>query len=216
MQPQETNTSEPAPEESSTNSTGQANFDFMLKDQPAQQRPSPGGKFSGLNRPAKLLIGAVVGLVVAIVAAIIFSGGGSSNSQQLLDLMAQDQEIIRVSQSQQQNLQDSTTKGLSATTVAALSSQKTQLGSALSKSGVKYSPKELGVKQNSATDAQLQAAAQNNNLDQAYIAYLKGALSTYLKSLNDAYLTSKTRTLQTVITQSSDSVKTLLDSPQFK
>jgi hypothetical protein len=192
-----------------------ANFDFMLKQQPAQPNQSPTGKLSRLSRPAKLLILAVVGLLISIVAAVIL-GGGNSNSQQVLGLMAQNQEIVRVSQLQDEKLRDPSTKGLSATTQAALKSQNAQLGDYLSKAGVKYDPKQLGAKQNKNTDSELQAAEQNNNLDQAYINYLKNALTNYLNSLESVYPTSKSRTLQESLSQSYDSVETLLKSSQFK
>jgi len=73
----------------------------MLNQQ--QQQPQPKKKFglpAGLGKAAKLLIAAATILVIATAVALIFSGGDSSSSQ-VLDLMAQNQEIARVSQLQE-------------------------------------------------------------------------------------------------------------------
>lgn len=196
-------------------SSNSSDFDFMLKQQPAQPNQSPAGKFSRLNRPAKLLVAALIGLIIAIVAAVIL-GGGSNNSQQVLGLMAQGEEIIRVSQAQDQKLRDENTKGLSATTQVALKSQKASFGDYLSKAGVKYGPKELAAKQDKNTDTQLETAAQNNRLDNAYVEYLQTSLSAYLDSLRSASQTAKSKTLKEALQSADNSVDTLLKSPQFK
>jgi hypothetical protein len=130
--------------------------------------------------------------------------------------MAQNQEIVRVSQLQEQKFKDQDTKDLSATTQAVMSSQKFQFANYLSKAGVKYSPQQLLAKMNASTDTDLQTAAQNNNLDQAYIAYLKNSLTTYLDSLNSTSRTSKSQSLKDTLRSAQNSVQTLLNSPKFK
>ncbi|HLG90546.1 MAG TPA: hypothetical protein VI336_00035 [Candidatus Saccharimonadales bacterium] len=190
-----------------------ANFDFMLKQKPQQKKSF--GLPSGLGKPAKLLIAAAVALVIAIAAALIF-GGGDSNSKQVFDLMAQNQEIVRVSRLQDQKFTDEDTKGLSATTQAVMSSQKFQLGDYLSKVNVQYSEQQLAAKMNKNTDADLQTAAQNNNLDSAYVSYLKASLTTYMNSLNEAFTATSSQSLKSTLQSAYESVQTLLKSPQLK
>ncbi|MEX1059197.1 MAG: hypothetical protein WEC17_02085 [Candidatus Saccharimonadales bacterium] len=205
------------PPQTNQNSTPpeQADFGFMLNQQQPQAPSSPGARFAKFGKPAKLLIAALVVLIIVIVAALIF-GGGANDSKQVLDLMAQNQEITRVSQLQDQKLSDENTKGLSATTQATMNSQKAELGSYLSKAKAKYSPQQLAAKQSSDTDTQLQAAAQNNNLDQAYASYLKTSLTNYLNSLSGAFKATKSQTLKSTLQSAYDSVQTLLKSPQFR
>ncbi|MBI2285317.1 hypothetical protein HYU82_00640 [Candidatus Saccharibacteria bacterium] len=190
-----------------------ADFDFMLKQKPQQKKKF--GLPTGLGKPAKLLIATVVALVIAITAALIFSGGDNS-SKQVFDLMAQNQEIVRVSQLQDQKFTDEDTKGLSATTQAVMGSQKFQLGDYLSKVNIKYSEQQLATGMNSGTDTELQTAAQNNNLDDAYATYLKTSLMAYLNSLNSTYQATQSQTLKTTLKAAYESVQTLLNSPQFQ
>lgn len=187
----------------------------MLNQQQPEAQKGPVGKFSSLGKPAKILATAVVALILVVVAAMVFSSG-ESNSQQVINLIAQNQEIIRVSQLQDQKFSDGNTKGLSATTQAAMNSQKFQLSDYLTKANVKYSPQQLAAKMNPNIDTKLQTAAQNNNLDDAYISYLKTSLTDYMNSLSETFKATKSQTLKSALQSASNSVQTLLNSPQFK
>lgn len=202
----------PQTEESSTPSDSN-DFDFMLKQKNEQKKRL--GWLSKLNTPAKLLLAAAAGLIVAILAAAVL-GGGENNGDQVVDLMAQNQEIVRVSKLQEQKFKDQDTKDLSATAQAVMSSQKFQFSNYLSQAEVKYSPQQLSAKMNQSTDTDLQTAAQNNNLDQAYVAYLKNSLSTYLNSLNTTLQTAKSQSLKDTLESAQNSIETLLNSPKFK
>ncbi|HLG91147.1 MAG TPA: hypothetical protein VI336_03270 [Candidatus Saccharimonadales bacterium] len=205
------------PPQTDQNSTpsDKTDFGFMLSQQQPQTQTSSAGRFSNLGKPAKILA-ATVGVLIIVIAGALILGGGDSSSKQVLDLMAQSQEIARVSQQQDLKFTDTNTKGLSATTQAAMNSQKFELGSYLGKAGVKYGQKELAVKLNQKTDTDLQTAAQNNNLDGAYVSYLKTSLTTYLNSLNSTYQAANSQTLKTNLKAAYDSVQVLLKSPQFK
>jgi hypothetical protein len=191
-------------------------FGFMMNQQQPPPSSGPAGKISSFGKPAKILVGLGALFAIVIVAALIFSSGSSGSSQQVLDLMAQNQEIVRVSAAQDQKFSDGNTKGLSATTQAALTSQQKELASYLSKTKVKYGQKELAAKTNPATDTQLETAAQNNSLDDAYAQYLKSSLSAYSVSLSKTYKSTDSTVLKTALQAAYDSVKTLLDSPQFR
>ena len=188
----------------------------MMNQQQPPPSSGPAGKISRFGKPAKILVGLALVFVVVIVAALIFSSGGSGSSQQVLDLMAQNQEIARVSAAQDQKFTDGNTKGLSATTQAALASQQIEFGNYLSKTKVKYDQKQLAAKTNPATDTQLETAAQNNSLDDAYAQYLRNSLSAYSVSLSKTYKSADSASLKTALQAAYDSVRTLLDSPQFR
>lgn len=202
----------PQTDESSTSSDPN-DFDFMLKQQSEQKKRF--GWLSKLNTPAKLLIAAATGLIIAIITAAIL-GGGQNSGDQVIGLMAQNQEIVRVSQAQEQKFKDQDTKDLSATTQAVMSSQKFQFGIYLGQAEVKYSPQQLSSKMDEKTDTDLQTAAQNNDLDQAYTAYLKNSLTTYLNSLSSLLQTTNSQSLKDALQSARDSIQTLLNSPQFK
>lgn len=188
-------------------------FDFMLNGQPKQQKTTGGP--SSWGKPAKIFAAAGILFVLVIIIAVIF-GGKSGGGNQVVDLMAQNQEIIRVSLAQDPQLKDTNVKGLSATTQTVLASQQSELANYLARAKVKYKPKDLAKRTNINTDAQLQSAAQNNNLDSSYTAYLKTSLTTYQNSVSKVYKISKSTLLKDTLQSAYDSVTTLLNSPQFK
>ncbi|HEY5550222.1 MAG TPA: hypothetical protein VIK37_03450 [Candidatus Saccharimonadales bacterium] len=195
--------------------TEPADFGFMLNQQQPPAPTSPTARFAKFGKPAKLLILALIALIIVIVVALIFSGG-DKNSNQVLNLMTQNQEIVRVSQLQDQKFTDANTKGLSATTQSVMSSQKVELADYLAKAKVKYGEQQLATGLNKNTDTELEAAAKNNNLDQAYISYLKTSMVEYLNSLNETFQATKSKTLKSTLQSAYDSIQTLLKSPQFK
>lgn len=193
MQPQET---APGPD-----------FDFITKEQPAPKRQ----RFAGLGKPAKILIGSLAVLIIVTAAALLL-GRGNTSSQQIVDLMAQNQEIIRVSQLQDEQFKDPNTKALATTTVINLQSQQQQLSNYIGD----VSENQLVAKTDAATDSKLETAARNNTLDNTYIAYLKAALTAYQNSLTEIYQSTKSQTLVEILQSAFNSVDTLLKSPHFK
>ncbi len=207
-------------------------FDFMLKDQSKPKKFF--GLGGGMGAPAKILLGAT-GVLIIILAAAVFLGGGKTNSQQLLDLMAQSQEILRVTELEKQQLKDQNVLNLAATTEAVLASQQSDFSAYLTAQKIKYKPSVLATHTNEATDAQLQAAAQNNNLDDAYVIFLNNTLKTYQASLNTVFGATKGKdrelciqvsisvdktecgqTYAGALQSAYQSVNTLLNSSQFK
>lgn len=185
-------------------------FDFMLKDRPKPKRSL--GLPSGIA--GKILVIGVAIVVIILAASLIF-GGKKSNTTQVLDLMAQQQEMIRVSKLEDRQFTDANVLNLSATTQETLQSQQAQLKLYLSKIKAKYKLKQLAARTNQSTDAQLQTAYQNNNLEKAYVLYLKNALATYQSSIQELYKTTPSKTLKLSLNEAYSSVAVLLKSPQF-
>ncbi len=205
MPPQQTDTP------GSVGSGPQPDFGFMLKQEP-KQKPS---RLSSLGKPAKLLLGVGVAFVIVIIVAVVLSGG-SGGSKQVVGLMAQSQEILRVTKAQEQQFKDVNTMALAATTEATLTSQQNDFSTYLMGAGIKYGPKELALSTNTSTDAELQTAAQNNNLDRAYATYLKNALTVYQNSMNTVFKDTGSASLKTSLESAYASVATLLQSPEFR
>lgn len=218
MQPQGTNpqaTSPAPPVESGQNSTGPAGqFDFMLKNQPRPPRRF-GALFSGLPRPAKIVLAALGVFFVLIILYTLLFGGKTSSSDPLTSVMATAQEISRVSSLVQQQTQAVDTKALAATTGTVLNSQKQELQSYFKSKKVKVDSKKLASKLDKKTDAQLTAALQNNNYDQAYFNYLKTSLANYQNTLNVANKSAPSK-VQAILKADYGSIQTLLSAPQLK
>lgn len=189
-------------------------FDFMFKD-----RPKPPGRirllFSGIPKPAKIVLAALSSLLLLVILYTIFLGGKTTNTDQLTSVMATAREISRVSALAQQQAQAIDTKDLATTTGAVLSSQEQELRSYLKTSKVKIDNKKLAAKLDKNTDKQLTTALQNNNYDQTYFNYLKTNLANYLNTLNVANKDASSK-VQTILKADYNSVQTLLGAPQLK
>lgn len=201
MQPQEPSTGPPS------------QFDFMMAD---SHKPKSGFRLPlpNLPKPILLVVGVLVILIVIIVAASFFSRSRNSVANQLVDIMARAQEIARVSTLAEPEVQTSETKALAATTQAALSSEQQQLGQYLSSRKFKFSEKSLVRYLDQNIESQLELAAQNGNLDETYINYLKKQLADYNAALQKAYLVASPNT-QAILSEAFSSTKVLLSAPQI-
>jgi hypothetical protein len=186
-------------------------FDFMLK-----QNAQPKRSFSMPNVPKPLKIAGLVvtGIILLIIVLSLFSGGGGSKP--MVGAVARAQETIRVTAiAQQLSLRDPQTQALAATVNSALLSDKQQLVGYLVKNHVKVSTVELAANTDKSNDASLQAAAQNNGLDAAYIAYLKTALAKYQSDLQVAFKSTGPNG-KVIINNSFESTRALLNSSPIK
>jgi hypothetical protein len=190
------------------------NFDFMLKDQPKPKR----SLMPNLSKPLKIGLAVTGGIILLIIISSLLSGRNNGASQPIIGALARGQEILRVTALLQQpplQLRDPQTQALSATVSSSLSSDQQQLVSYLAKNHTKVNTVQLAADVNKSTDASLQSASQNNNLDSAYITYLKSNLGTYQTDIQTAYKSAGSNG-KALLQKSFDSVNTILSSPQLK
>jgi hypothetical protein len=190
------------------------NFDFMLKDQPKPKRSF----MPNLSKPLKIGLAVAGGIILLIIISSLLSGRNNGASQPIIGALARGQEILRVTALLQQpplQLRDPQTQALSATVSSSLSSDQQQLVSYLAKNHTKVNTVQLAADVNKSTDASLQSASQNNNLDSAYITYLKSNLGTYQTDIQSAYKSAGSNG-KALLQKSFDSVNTILSSPQLK
>lgn len=189
-------------------------FDFMLKDQPKAKRGLP---MPNLPRPVKIAMAVAGVLILLIIVASLLSGRNKGSSQAFAGVLARGQETLRVTQlvQQQLQLQNPQTQALAATVGSALSSDAAQITSYLAKNHIKLSGAQLAADKDSSTDASLQTASQNNNLDGAYVSYLQGALTKYENDLQTAYKSAGPNG-KTLLQTAFGSASTLLSAPPLK
>jgi hypothetical protein len=163
-------------------------FDFMLKDNQGPKRRLP---LPSLNLPKPIKIGLVVmaAIVVLIIISSLLSGRSTGNNQPVINALARDQEILRVTSlvQTQLHLQDPQTQAAAATAASMLTSEKIELVSYLAQIHTNVSAAQLNADIDKTTDSSLQTASQNNGLDTAYVAYLKDNLAKYQTDLQTAY-----------------------------
>jgi hypothetical protein len=85
----------------------------------------------------------------------------------------------------------------------------------LARNHSKVSAAALGADNDKTSDASLQAAAQNNGLDSAYVTYLRDSLNKYETDIQTAYKTAGPNG-QKLLNDISISTTTLLNSPPLK
>jgi hypothetical protein len=189
-------------------------YNFIFNNQKPQRRFSL--KFSGnsLGKLALLIIGGciVLGIVIIVLSSLF---GPKINTKQIVDIMARDEEIRRVSTIVVQKTTDLNTANLASTTSAALTSDESRLNDYLNNNKVKAPPKELVVYINKNTDGEIDSAEQNNRLSEYYNSYLKKVLTDYQTAIKTAYDGTNGTKIRSELQEISDSTKTILSAPQL-
>jgi hypothetical protein len=122
--------------------------------------------------------------------------------------------VTSLAQSQLQ-LQDPQTQALAATVTAAISSDQKQLTDYLAASKTKVGTAQLASATDKNTDSSLQTASRNNNLDSAYVNYLKSALTKYQSDLQTAFKSAEPNG-KVLLQQAFESANTLLTTAPLK
>jgi hypothetical protein len=187
-------------------------YNFILQDKPKPKT----SLMPNMPRVVLYGIGAVIAVLLLILIFGLVFGQKNTGTANILEAIGRSQEISRVTEAQSPKLKDPTTLSLASTTQASLTSEQSELTGWLAKHKVKADPKKLAIYKNSATDDQLQQAAQNNNLDSAYLAYLNKSLTEYANALSNAYRATSSPSAKIILKESFDSAQTLLSAPVFK
>ena len=159
-------------------------FDFILKN---DQAPKSRLAMPSLPKPVLFLLTGVLILFTLIIIFSLLSSRGNAGTKQLVDLLSRQQEIIRVSSIAKPLLRNSDTLNLEATAEASATSDKAQLLAYLKAIYIKVNQKKLTIYLNKTSDSSLKTAAQNNNADSIYTAYLKTHLADYRAALRAAF-----------------------------
>ena len=188
------------------------NYEFIMKDAPKKKMSLPS---LDLPKPAKYILLGLGGLIVVIVLFSLL-GGGPKGGTGVTNLMAEQQEIVRVSTLAQTLTKDSTTQALVATVNASVSSEQSELAGYLGKNAPRSNSKLLAKDKNASTDLVLNGAVQKNNLETTYDTYLRQALGAYQTDLNQAFKDSKSSSLKAILSRAYQSTQTLLSSFPLK
>lgn len=167
----------------------QPNYDFIMNPaQPTRKSPFSFGGGSSLAMRILVVVGGL--FVVMIIVAILLSAfAQNSNFDKAAMLsVAQDQtEIVRLATRGGQDSVSQDNKNFSATAKLGIASEQATLLKYLAAQGYAPDPKELTLKQSSATDAQLDSAKSSSTFDTTYVSVMKKSLTTYKNDLSAAY-----------------------------
>ena len=141
----------------------------------------------------------------------VFGGGQKDNKTQLVTIVQEQNEIVRVAGLASGQARTQNALNLSVSTSASVASSQQQLTALVSKQ-TKLSPKTVALKKNSKTDALLTSAAENNQFDDTFTKTLQAQLVTYQKDLKTAYDGSSNKATKQVLQSAYNGVNTLLGS----
>lgn len=172
-----------------------------------------------VKMPSKMiLIAGGLGLLMLIVllASLLF-GGSDKHKTELLDLMARQQEILRVTDLATNKDLTSNTKALLVTLSATVSSDRIQFKSYYASTvSKKIDAKLLTTYRSSQTDAKLASAAQNGHYEDTLIAAIVSELKNYQAALKIDYTKITGKNGRTILTTAYNNNKDILTSLGYK
>lgn len=158
-------------------------YDFIVNPgQPKKKTLLP----SGYSKKQKVLF-VIIGLVILFIGYSLLSsflgGADKSNKEQLVSVVNQQRELIRISEIGVKKAKGTEARNLATTTQLSLISEQKELEAAVRALGVKVK----GSGKNSKTDELFTKAEQANNFDAVFIEKLQADLLKYAKSVKTAY-----------------------------
>lgn len=131
-------------------------------------------------------------MVFIVTVAMSMMKKGPTNTDYLLAVAAEQNEIIRVSDIALKEATGIEARNIAMTTKLSLRSDQSSLTAALKAQKVKM-PK---AGKNAKTDQMLTEATQNNRFDEVYLKYIQAELVQYQKKIGTAYKTTVSKQLK--------------------
>lgn len=190
-----------------------ANYDFILSggQKPRGRLSLPGGS----SRTGRIIIfgaGLVLLLVISIMFFSLLSSSSRANTDKLISITQQQQEIIRVSTIGIEKARSSATRNLAVTTELSMVSAQKKMLDLLKKRGHKVGLKQLALKQKASTTSALEEAALNNSFDETFTKLINDELTEYRTSVRATYNTSSSKTEKALLDEAFQGAGTLLAS----
>jgi ABC-type Na+ efflux pump permease subunit len=166
----------------------QPDFNFILNpNQPQKRAVNPG---SMKQRILVVVIGLVLLLIIGSIAFTLLANAGKENTTGLIDILADQQEVIRIAgKGDKATSQD--VRDLAITTKLTVTTDQLALKAYVTKKVGKLNETLLAAKKNTKTDAALDTALASGQYDDVYQKSLNATLSQYIKDLQTESKTDK-------------------------
>lgn len=165
-------------------------YDFITSSTPKKR----GISFGGSSQKARLLQVGLFGGILVIVAIIFFAvignvGKGDTNT--LLALAAEQQDIIAITADGGTNIRNSALAIQNATTAAVITSHNNETLKLIAAAGNKKPTKAISALQVTTYKKSLDDAKKNGNYDEVFTALLANRIDSYRVKLQAAYASAK-------------------------
>lgn len=172
-------------------------YDFIINPQTPVKHPLSGKlpDFSSNPILAKyfVVIGGFIVILIFIGLIILIHDISKPNVAALIDLTAQQQEIVRVANLGQEDVTQTANQNLAIDTSLTIQTQQRQLISLLAQYGTVVSQKQLLMDMNGNTTEELNNAMNNSTVDVVFAQVMQNELQAYLNSLSQLSNTAPTR-----------------------
>lgn len=184
-------------------------YDFIINpgDQKSKKFKLPGGN-SKSQRIFIILGGLVLLIFIFIIASSFLGQESKAQKEQLKDVVYKQKELIRISEIGVKKARSNEAKNLAITTQISLTSEQSELQTALKGLGVKTDAKSIGGPDKD-TDEKLTQAEQANNFDEVFLLILRDDLTDYAKTLQSAYQGTSSKNTKTALESQFNNAATL-------
>lgn len=193
-------------------SQSQNPYGFILNPNQGQNSPNMRGVGGNSMRSRILLVvgGMVLLLVVGSILASVLSSAGTRDNKSLTDIVAQQQELIRVAELGSDKSSDYKTRSLAYTTKLSVTTQQQKLIAYLGENSVVVSKEQLASKLQANVEKELETAANNNRFDETFAKLLDTELRNYATAMKEVYDSVGSEKTREILAESFTSSVTLL------
>lgn len=185
-------------------------YGFILNPNKDEKRTSK-PLYKGMNKKLLMVASGVILLLLLGIVWSAVSGGGKSQEQRLLNLLAKQQEIIRVSEliKKDDSLTQETRNWIGTTTLTT-SSEQEQLKAYLASKNITIDKTIYDKAKDTKSDKSLADAKQNNAFETTAKELLTNQLKSYRGDVQDAYKNASNEKSKTMLKGFFDSLSILL------
>jgi hypothetical protein len=183
----------------------------FIMEPPKRQKPKGTG-LAGNPFLMKIVFFLGAAIVVIVAGAILVNVffGGKTNTQDIVDIAATEQEIMRVSVRGADAANDSV-KNAAITTQATVATEQQEWITYLAKLGKKTNAKQLALKKNTTTDSRLTQAQATSTFDLTFSQVMRSQLQDYASELKTAYGKATGKNEKALLSKHYDQVVLLLE-----
>jgi hypothetical protein len=186
-------------------------YSFILN--PAKKKLPRGGGISQNPFITKLLFFAGGAVVLMLVGGFVINMffGAKTNLGDILAIVQQEQEIIRVSSKITGNTSQATKNAATSTETTVITQQHEWLTFMAQHGRAKIPAKELSLKQSSTTDKRLTQAQATSTFDIVFKQIMRDQLEAYAASLKSAHATATSTKEKALLAEDYNEVQILLE-----
>ncbi len=182
-------------------------YDFLINGGQPEKKAS-----SGNSKQRTIFM--IIGIMLVILAGLLFysftANNSKSDSQALIDIGAEQTEVVRVATQADGRARSSGSKNLSINTSLITKTDLKIITDILKKRGVTIPPKALDARKSKKTDTDLTTAEQNNEYDDVFDSIMLKQLVSYQDKVKLAFQQTTNKKEKQILASMNDNVVLLI------